>query len=230
MNRTRIIFSALLLLFIPIVGSTARAQEEQTIRTDNLDESYKQVLNLLFPFPQKAIKLDGREYAMVLRYTPSFDAESQIVIVCRNGRVEVTEYASLDGNIYYKLEKMLKRMEPDPAKLAKRIRVRKRTLTIPLSEAQRWRSDLIASAKMGLAEEQRASAIPHTSVDVTADGTSYEIWDSSASGEVYYSPSNIEISNQDYPGKRSFIRQMETIRRDVINMGQARFSRRQATN
>lgn len=44
---------------------------------------------------------------MVLRYEPSFEAESQIVIFERAGKIYVIRYTAIDGNILSQLNEIL---------------------------------------------------------------------------------------------------------------------------
>lgn len=195
--------------------STAQAQGKQ-IRRISL-EGYDQVLNLVFPVGGVNDFEAGKDaYKMVLRFMPSFRAESQIVIVEQNERVKITEYISLDGNISLKLDKMLKRMDEDPPKMAKKLRIKKRELTVPISKVRAWRASLMHSARKAIIEDEYEPDNPNTSVDVQADGTGYEFWDFSASGKLYYSPSGVQISNQKYENKRLFKLWMENIRKELV--------------
>src|SRR5947207_1771856 len=66
-------------------------------------ETYNHVLDMLFPRDDSAI------FSIVLRFKPSFQPESQIVIKRGLKNAEIIEYTSLSGNIYSKLNDVMAR-------------------------------------------------------------------------------------------------------------------------
>ena len=215
MKKRSIIIVGCLVLWALLNNSITYGQEK-TIRVLEI-EDYGKILDMLFPrdvFDEYEYK---RSFVLVLRYKPSFDAETQIVIAGRENGINVVEFTSLDGNVYYKLgEIMEKTGQKSSVELAKYIRVKKRELKIPLRQLNIWRRNLIDSVSRSVRPKVLESTLPAaTMANVTDDGTRYELWDSSLSGEIYFTPSGIEENGRDFSGKRSLIRWMERVRREV---------------
>ena len=209
----RSIIAGCLVLLCLVSGPKISAQET-TVSVLDLDD-YSKILDKLFP--RDVLDEAGRTFMLVLRYKPSFNAESQIVIAGREGRVNVVELTSLDGNIYYKLTEVMQQTgQESSVELAKYIRIKKRELKIPLQRLDFWRRKLLESLSKALNPKVLESILPSaTELTVTEDGTGYELWDSSISGEVYFSPSGIEEGRRDFSGKRSLIKLMERIKQEV---------------
>jgi hypothetical protein len=216
----KIFDSAKLLLFAAAftlsVNPTAYAQEKQTYRAFPV-ETYKKIVDLLFPLD--ALEEHQLGFVLVLRFMPSFEAESQIVIVGREGSVQITEYESLDGNIYIKANEILKKTgQNDPSEVAKMIRIGKRQLKIPTYQVLRWRRNLIKSVGLALQPKNSETVTRPYIVTVIDDPTGYNLWDSSMAGDVYYSTSSILIANRPYPGRDGFIRWMKTVEQEVSKL------------
>ena len=194
-------------------GSIVHAQEERVIS----DEEYEQVLNLLFPL--NALIEPYYEFVTILRYKPSFGAEAQIVLIGREGYVQVIEYQSLDGNLYSKLSELLGSGELSPAEMASRVRVRKREIRVPFHQAQRWRRGLIDSINIAARPRALRYAPPPREVTIVTDGTEYELWDSSRVSRVslHFSLVGGETHRRVYPATASFISWMEIVRAQVKN-------------
>jgi hypothetical protein len=193
------------------------ATEAQS-KTDSINDSsyYDQLLDVLFP--KNILDKPGRRFILILRYKPSFTSESQIVISGREDDVNVVEFTSMDENIYYKLSEILDKTddEPDIAELAKQFRVRKRELKLPLALLNNWRQKVIKSVSQALIPKIQESVLPKADkINDIEDGTSYELWDSSLAGDLYFKPSGNEEQGRDFSGKKDFIKILEGIKREV---------------
>jgi hypothetical protein len=209
-NRKRLLSVTAILI---LLHSSNLCAQEKTIPAVNL-ETYDKVLNLLFPLDELNAVGSAWGFVTVLRYLPSFEAESQIVIVGREGKVRAIEYKSLDGNIYYKLSEIFGRTgREDSTELAKMIRISKRELNIPKVLAEKWRNNLIDSVSLSL-KTKKIEFAPKL-IDIMDDGTHYELWDTSVSGDIHYSPSGNKVSNRPYRGKDAFEDWMKVIQREV---------------
>jgi hypothetical protein len=139
--------------------------------------TYNRVLDILFPRedsePSKAV------FAFVLRFKPSFQSESQIVVKRGTDNAEAIEYTSLDGNIYGKLNEVLARTgKEDAAEMARLIRVRKRAVEVSHSQVEQWHMRFLASVSGSLKAFRQASEEYNKagSVTVALDGTFYDLW------------------------------------------------------
>jgi hypothetical protein len=200
-----------LLSLVLIDSPIARAQENRVLNSDD----YPKILDRLFP--RDVLDKSGRRFMLVLRYTPSFEAESQIVISGREDGINVIEYYSMDGNVNLKLEEVMAQTgQASSVDLAKHIRVKKREMKLPLYLLNLWRRNLIHSLSRALRPKAQESTLqPATTMSITDDGTRYELWDSSMSGEVYFNASGSEERGYDFSGKRALIKWMELIRKEV---------------
>jgi hypothetical protein len=208
------IILACLILCAGNFSLSAHAQEK-TVPSLDL-EDYRRILDELFP--RNVMDKPGPEFVMVLRYLPSFEAESQIVIAGRKNEINVIELTSLDGNIFYRLTDVMQRTgEKSSVELAKYIRVKRRELKISVRRLNLWRRNLIESVSKSLRVKVLESTLPTArAMNVMDDGTSYEFWDHSLSGDTYFTPSGIEETGLDFSGKRLFVRWMERIKREVV--------------
>ena len=202
------------ILLLALGGHSAHAQEERTIPVVS-DEDYEQVLNLLFPL--NALKEPSYDFVTILRYKPSFVSESQVVLIGREGYVQVIEYRSLDGNLNTKLSEMLEGGELSPAEMAKWVRVSRRETRVSFSQAQKWRGGLIAGINSAVRPKSLRYVPPAKTVTVITDGTEYELWDSSGGGEIHFSLVGSETHKRIFPATASFITWMDTVRAQVGN-------------
>jgi hypothetical protein len=177
------------------------------------DETQQKLSELLFPLD--ALKSSGGQFVLILRYRPSFEEDSQYVIVGGDGKVHVTEYTS-NGNVWYKANEIFGRTGRDDAiEIAKMIGVRKREFDIPFAQLRRWRSNLIDSIAVALRPKKVESIYPGKYGTVILDGTTYDIWDSSGAGVIHFSLYDSEVSDRIYPDDPAFVRWMKLIRREL---------------
>jgi hypothetical protein len=202
------------------INAVGQEQPSQSYTVISFD-THKKVLDLLFPLD--ALDVHANEFVVILRYMPSFEPESQIVMVAREGKVQVTDYISLDGNIYSKLNQIkAETKREDPLEMSKMLHVKKRELTITFIQVQRWRQHLIDGVSMSLRPKRFEAAIPPKSASVTLDGTVYELWDSSGvfggSGEFHYSVYGSEVTTPVFRDESPFIGWMKRIRKEITKL------------
>jgi len=178
------------------------------------EETYKQVLDLLFPMD--VLKDNNFEFAWVLRFSPSEAADSQIIIIKRAGGIEVTESLSLDGNVYAKLTETLERTgSGDAVKMAKQIRIRKRVVSVRPSLVQYWLDDFARSVNVLIGTNKtEVAGQPGTGI-VFLHGTSYDLKYEAGAIEVYYSVLGPEIGEASIPKTLPLERWMNGVRREI---------------
>lgn len=207
---------ALLALWLALCVTTygqAGTKEEPDPRT-NTERVYDRVLDLLFPL--NTLKVSDREFVIIVRYKPSFEAESQIIIVKGEKGAEVTEYQSSEGNIFARLDEMMARTGSDDAGfLAGQIRVRRRRISIPASTIKRWHGSFASSLYQSLLVTPGAGT--KDKGFVILDGTEYELWYVSESKRVTsrFVGSNGPPSHESQP----LVKWMKEVRRWVKSLG-----------
>ncbi len=194
--------------------SAVRSSASHTLETPKSrpvisNETYEAVLEIVFP----------RETACdyVLRFEPTLAPESQIVIRRSRGKTEAIEYTSLSGNIYRKLDRLkAKGASEDAMEMAKAIRVRKRTVEVPLNYESLWRSNFSISneASKKLLEERRAEEAQGIGT-VPLDGTLYVIWRGQNGHDAFFRQWDHEVSDHEVTGEFQLVQWMNNIRRDV---------------
>ncbi|MCM3874614.1 MAG: hypothetical protein ND895_28300 [Pyrinomonadaceae bacterium] len=211
--------SILVLMLSVSINAFGQGQPPQSYKVISFD-THDKVLNLLFPLDALD---EAKEFALILRYKPSFEPESQIVIVARDGKMQVTDYTSLDGNIYSKLNQIkAETNREDPLEMSKALQVRKRELTVPFVQIQRWRQNLIDGVAASLRPKKFETATPPKTTSVILDGTVYELWDSSGvfrgSGDFHYSVYGTEVSKRVFRDESPFIGWMKRIRKEISRL------------
>ena len=209
----------LILIFIAGINAIGQEQPPQSYKVISFD-THKKVLDLLFPLDALD---EAKEFVLILRYMPSFEPESQIVVVARDGKIRVTDYVSLDGNIYSKLNQIkAETNREDPLEMSKILHVKKRELTIPLAQIQRWRQNLIDGIAVSLRPKKFETATPPKTASVILDGTVYEVWDSSGvfggTGDFHYSVYSTEVSKRVFQDESPFIGWMKRIRKEISKL------------
>lgn len=136
------------------------------------EDTYDQVLDLVFP--RDALRNRNVRYVFVLRYEPTFQAESQVVIVNGWDRSDIIEYRSLDGNIEMKLDAIVRHTKKEDIKrMAKQIRIQIRHLSVPSADLNLLHDNFFQSLHLS----ERALVGPKSErVTVTQDGTTYRVW------------------------------------------------------
>jgi hypothetical protein len=202
------------LLLLTVVASNDQEQLPHVTSTMSR-ETHSKLYDILFPLD--VLRSSGNRFLIVLRYSPSFADNEQIVLVGKEGRVRVTETIS-NGNLWYKGNEILANIKrDDPVEIAKLIGVRKKEFDVPFPTVRAWRRHLLNG--IGLALRPKNSETPadvrRRVETIILDGTVYEIWDQSESGDLHFELYWGEVTDRLYRGEPLFIRWMKIIRRDI---------------
>jgi hypothetical protein len=172
-------FSVLVLLLVSCL-TDSQAQKKVTKLTGQEEAAdyvvdraaYDQVLGIVFP---RKVLTGATGYALILRYEPSFEEESQITILGRAGKIEIVEYRPVNGSIYRQLKKILKRVgDFNTKEAAKRIQIRRRVLNVPANLAKELQESFYDRlCRLTQREKDITSA---ETINVIEDGTQYRLW------------------------------------------------------
>ncbi len=189
-------------------------------------ETYNRVLDILFPRddpdPSQTV------FALVLRFKPSFSPESQIVIkkdVNKVEKVEVVVYTSLDGDIYQRLNEALERGgKEDAAKMAKSIRVKRRTVSIHYTLVKQWHKNFLDSISGSLKVfEQKLDKYDEAgTVSFALDGTTYDLWYEQGVHKMAFSLYDFEGDTPGDDGEFRLVQWMNAVRREVEALSNGR--------
>lgn len=204
----------IIFLLLAVCTMEVYAQEQKSKQKESLipvikSETYNQVLDLLFPCE---VLTGSFGYAFVLRYEPSFNAESQITILNRAGKIQIVEYTSLDGNIYQKINDIYQRTGQNKAEeLAKQIQVQKRVVNISPSEIKRLRESFYNSSHRVIEYEKNLIGENIKVVTLTDDGARYRLW-YRGTGIIYYDLSGSDINSSSLINEHPMIKWMKNVR------------------
>lgn len=201
----RIVFISIFLLYegsapeLTIHAQERAVQEGQSV-PNITNETYTQVLNLIFPLD--VLEDKDAEFVIVLRFTPTFQANSQVTIVKRRARYEITEYMSSSGNVYSKLNDILENTgREDVSEMAKMIPIKKRTVRVTTALVEDWHRTLIRDICTSLQRATINSRDKSKGTTVVLDGTTYNLWYrykaaklsfSAYGSEVDFKPSSVD--------------------------------------
>jgi hypothetical protein len=148
-----------------VVGSAH--SEPQTNR-----ETYERVLNLVLAPAIKDPKLEV--FRIQLRYLPSFEPEAQVTISQGKGQAASVEYLVAESRV---VDLAPEDGDSGPESIARRVRVRRRTFTVPAARAFAWQAGLFASLhRTGRALQPDArKTYADGSLTITFDGDAYEL-------------------------------------------------------
>lgn len=180
------------------------------------EETYNRVLDVLFP--RNAPPSSNIVWSIVLRFKPSFRAESQIIIRRSADRIEIVEYTSVDGSIYRAINATLSRTgREDPVEMARAIRVNRRVVSVPSAQVRRWYAaffDGLASTTRTLRE--RGQEFDRTGGEsFVLDGAVYDLWYEQGLNRISFSLYDVEVDNVRSSGEFGLVRWMNAVRRDV---------------
>lgn len=146
--------------------------------TDDTISLYDRLLGEVFP--RNILNAPDIRYAFVLRVIPSFQAESQIIIVKRkDSSEEVKVQRSLSGNIDQKFQQLIEgKDQVDLIQLANQFRVQTLHVKAPASHLAQWRQAFLSAAYVQAANEKRmaGTASKTDQADLLLDGTAYDLW------------------------------------------------------
>jgi hypothetical protein len=149
-------------------------------------ENYKKVLDIVFPRE----RIGSASFVILLRFAPDTEPESQIRIA-KTGQniVEVSEFSSMSGNIYQRLNDYVARGgEDDPIQMSKLIKIRTRSIKVSDAQVGRWHTGLLdsVSASVG-AFKSNYSRLEANQVTFPLHGTSYDLWYQQGINEMSFS-------------------------------------------
>lgn len=203
---------AICVALIVVVVAAGQEQLPRVIPTMSR-ETHSKLFDILFPLD--VLHSSDNKFLIVLRYSPSFAENEQIVLEGKQGRVHVTESIS-NGNLWYKGNEIYEKTNrDDPFEIAKLIGVRKREFDLPFSTVRQWRRQLLNAVGSALAPKNAETPAVLTTETIILDGTIYEIWDQSKSGDLHYELYWGEVTDRLYHGEPLFTRWMKIIRRDI---------------
>jgi hypothetical protein len=146
----------------------------QTIIPTLNDSDYNSVLDRLFP---RSAMNDESELALVVRYEPSFAAESQITIVKENGKWRLFRQRSESGNIYVRLGDIMEETgRKDLDWLVTQVTVKNQEMVLPQREIGALQRQLINSLSRQLSVEAVPRKTTKGPITVVLDETRYRIW------------------------------------------------------
>lgn len=172
------LFGLPLMLVTHSQRAAAVAQEPVNVPTVS-SETYRRVVDLIFPRDAGNFRDQNKEFALTLRFMPSFETAAQINITkYSDGRLEVVTYTlpKGSGSISEQLNAMLRQTGRENAEeMAKHLIVRRQTI----GDTRNMRQLLRRFAVL------RFTAQLDTSI--TLDGTAFQLWYEAVSNESYYS-------------------------------------------
>jgi hypothetical protein len=199
-----------------------QAQKERPQQQDEIDKyvvddrTYDQVLDLVFP--RNALWGAGG-YALVLRYKPTYEAESQITILNRAGAIEIVEYTAIDGNIYHQLKKILRRVGDFNAKdAAKEIRIRRRVVRASPALVKRFRDSFYYRLRVLTRHERHLADKVTGTISAVEDGTQYLLW-YRGQGMVQFDLIGTNVDSQALPDESPMIVWMKDVYRRIRKLG-----------
>lgn len=211
--------AALLVVLIPVFQVTgAYSQSRSSLQEGRLksykvvsSETYNRVLDILFPRDDSAI------FAIVLRFEPSFQPESQIIIRRGLDKAEVIEYTSLSGNIYKKLNDVIAQGgKEDAVEMAKLIKVRKRSVEVPHAQVKQWHTSFLVSISESLNGFKEKSEEYDTGTSTIAlDGTFYDLWYKQISNEMSFRLYDQAVEVPRLEADFKLVQWMNAVRREV---------------
>lgn len=193
--------SRFLLLCIVLLLTTANitiATQHQSLPQEEpalvSDETYEKVLDILFP--QEELKANF-EFGWIIRYRPTYKAESQVLIMQKLDNLEVIEYTSLEGNIRSKLDKILERTEREDAdEMAKQIKVERRVVRIPSAQFKKLRERFATSFRILLFPDNVDSRDKPGTGPLYLHGTWYHLKYMGKTGDVTYDTLGPELGSE----------------------------------
>lgn len=189
MSKKFLMAGLVLVALVSEFGSRTASTHGSNIETElaSVSSPYQEVLDILFPRDETLVE---KEFTLVLRFMPSFDAESQLnVAKYRDGRIEAVLFTiSNNKNVHYQLVDLRKQTgREDPEFLAKAIPVDKRVITRP--------------ARVWLRLRDRFGAVrfsPRFDTRLYIDPTRYDLWYKSVSNQAHFSLADTDTGKGRY--------------------------------
>ena len=153
-------------------------KQNKLVSSENHSEIYRKLLDILFL--QDVLTREDIRFAFLLRFKPSFEAESQIIIVeYSDGHKEVISQVSQNGNIWQKLMDMIFEGEniKDLVEVSKKFQVRTRSVKASSSQIIGWRRTFLDVVCVQAMDEKKSTRlVPSNEIIAQADGTIYQLW------------------------------------------------------
>jgi hypothetical protein len=137
------------------------------------NEVYEKTLDVLFPERNSSPK--NIISTTVLRFEPTFESESELVLRETFDSSEILYYKATEGNIYHRLNEVIQGGSPaDPVLLSKKINITAKKILIPKTLFKNWNSTMFEGIRLStktlddVGEQQRGGA-----VSIPLDGTVY---------------------------------------------------------
>lgn len=169
-------------------------------------ETYRRVLEIIFPRDSDNFSDQTKEFALTLRFSPSGEAGSQINITkYSDGRLEVITYTlpRRSGSISEQLNAILRETgRENVEEMARRLNVQRRMV----NDTRRVRELLGRFAALRVS--------PQLDTSITLDGTSFQLWYEAVSNESYYSLVGGEPSQD--RADHALVRWMNEVRQAVL--------------
>lgn len=163
-------------------------------------EEYEAILNALFT--KNTYAETPSSSSCTLRFEPSFQPESQIVIWTDVRESRLKEYRSAEGNIYGRINGILAAgTDHSAADLARRFHVVSQEIAIPRAQAARWQVDLLKSA--GETLENFSSSVERDSksgkATIIQDGTTYRLRCTVGVSDIAVSVYDVDVASSSQP-------------------------------
>lgn len=224
-NIRRLMVTCYLLLALGYPGGSSdgpvqtEAQEVVGLETRLVDtETRSRVLNIIFPTDILEAAYPDAEFALVLRFTPSFSPESQITLLKRrSGSVEVHDFAILGEPLEYQLDRIAKETgSRAPEELAQHVLLRKRRIEVSPRLAERWLRSF-QQLRLSPARFVIPSLGSAHSSSAQVDGTTYQLWHATVQESTCFKLVGSELggpARHDHP----LVRWMTSVRRQVLRL------------
>ncbi len=181
--------------------------------------AYNRVLDAIFPYER--LRANVVQYQMVLRYTPSAQAECELIVnVYNNGHARVS-FFEVSGSTAWDTanDYVRKNGSESVAQIAALVDVKKQEIDVPLSQAELWHRRLLLSLVETSRELQEESDEVQRSGEVTVslDGTGYELWLFQNMTEIRWKVVDEELDDARTSGRFAVARSMNEVRRSVLS-------------
>jgi hypothetical protein len=182
-------------------------------------EAYDRVLDSVFPRDYThSPKLD---YVLILRFEPSFHAESQVVIqTLDGGKVDAWLYTSTSGGIWQTCNDYIERTgREDAAEIARSIHSQKDSIVVSKTKAREWHASLFSSLSQSVDELKKASEEREKtgSMTIVLDGTRYELSYVQGMVELHWEFWDVEIVEPRSTSVSALARWMNGIRKYAVD-------------
>lgn len=136
-------------------------------------ELYDLILDSVFPRDAMDVEVG---FGLVLRYRPSFDAESQITVNKKGGKFTITEYRVTGESIYSRIQDLESVDAKQASQIAAQIPVTVKVRSVNSKEFEIWMNEFYTMFNDSLRSEKLYYAKNPNEILQVEDGTRYELW------------------------------------------------------